>query len=61
MTTRVRYFDGQLLSTADFQTEQDYVRGRFRRLHRWLHGPVEEVCQGMFSAELIVRLRAASA
>ncbi len=38
MTTRVRYFDGQLLSTADFQTEQDYVRGRFRRLHRWLHG-----------------------
>jgi hypothetical protein len=35
---RVRYFDGQLLSAADFQAEQDYVRGRFRRLHRWLHG-----------------------
>ena len=35
---RVRYFDGQLLSAADFQTEQDYVGGRFRRLHRWLHG-----------------------
>ena len=38
MTTRVRYFDGQLLSAADFQAEQDYVIGRFRRLHRWLHG-----------------------
>jgi hypothetical protein len=35
---RVRYFDGQLLSAADFQAEQDYVRARFRRLHRWLHG-----------------------
>ena len=35
---RVRYFDGQLLSAADFQAEQDYVLGRFRRLHRWLHG-----------------------
>lgn len=35
---RVRYFDGQLLSAADFQTEQDYVRDRFRRLHRWLNG-----------------------
>jgi diaminopimelate epimerase len=27
----------------------------------WLHGPVEEVCQGTFSAELVARLRAASA
>ena len=24
----------------------------------WLHGPVEEACQGTFSAELIARLRA---
>jgi diaminopimelate epimerase len=27
----------------------------------WLHGPVEEVCQGTLSAELVARLRAASA
>jgi len=27
----------------------------------WLHGPVEEVCQGTFSAELVARLRSASA
>jgi diaminopimelate epimerase len=27
----------------------------------WLHGPVEEVCQGTFSAELVARLRAAPA
>jgi diaminopimelate epimerase len=27
----------------------------------WLHGPVEEVCQGTFSADLVARLRALSA
>jgi hypothetical protein len=36
--TRVSYFDGQLLSAADFRTEQDYHRG-MRYLHnRLLHG-----------------------
>ncbi|HEY6100706.1 MAG TPA: hypothetical protein VIW03_14810 [Anaeromyxobacter sp.] len=38
MTTRVRYFSGQLLSAADFQAEQDYTRDRLRRHNRWLHG-----------------------
>lgn len=38
MITRVRYFAGQLLSAADFETEQSYVIERFRRLNRWLHG-----------------------
>lgn len=32
--TRVRYFSGQLLSAGDFQTEQDYVRGKHRLLNR---------------------------
>jgi hypothetical protein len=36
--TRVSYFDGQLLTAADFRTEQDYHRG-MRYLHnRLLHG-----------------------
>jgi hypothetical protein len=38
MITRVRYFAGQLLGAADFETEQSYVIERFRRLNRWLHG-----------------------
>ena len=38
MMKRVRYFPGQLLSAADFETEQSYLRAK-RRLHnRWLHG-----------------------
>jgi hypothetical protein len=38
MTKRVRYFSGQLLSAADFETEQSYLMAK-RRLHnRWLHG-----------------------
>ncbi len=35
---RVHYFSGQLLSAQDFQTEQDYFRGRLRRHNRLLHG-----------------------
>jgi hypothetical protein len=38
MTKRVRFFSGQLLSAADLQVEQDYVRDRLRRRNRWLHG-----------------------
>lgn len=30
--TRVRYFSGQLLTTSDFQAEQDYHRAKLRRL-----------------------------
>jgi len=36
--TRVRYFHGQLLSAADFQQEQDYVRNKQRRHNLLLHG-----------------------
>jgi len=36
--TRVRYFDGQLLTSADFETEQSYVRTRHRRHNLLLHG-----------------------
>ena len=40
---RVWYFQGQLLSAADFETEQSYLRAK-RRLHnRWLHGWSEVV------------------
>ena len=35
---RVRYFTGQILGTADFETEQRYVVDRLRRRNRWLHG-----------------------
>jgi len=38
MITRVRYFTGQLLGVADFETEQRYVIDRLRRHNRWLHG-----------------------
>lgn len=31
---RNRYFTGRLLSAADFADEQEYVREKFRRLHR---------------------------
>lgn len=30
--TRVRYFEGQLLTTSDFQTEQEYHRAKLQRL-----------------------------
>ncbi len=36
--TRVRYFQGQFLSAADFELEQDYVRSKQRRHNRLLHG-----------------------
>jgi hypothetical protein len=35
---RLRYFSGQLLGSDDFGLEQDYFRGRLRRLNRALHG-----------------------
>ena len=35
---RVNYFTGQLLTSADLQQEQDYLRSRFRRLTLALHG-----------------------
>jgi hypothetical protein len=36
--TRNRYFDGQRLSAADFEQEQDYIRAKQRRHNRLLHG-----------------------
>jgi hypothetical protein len=36
--TRPRYFTGQLLTEADFQLEQDYVRGKIRRHNQCLFG-----------------------
>lgn len=35
---RVNYFFGQLLSAADFQVEQDYLREKQRRYVRAVHG-----------------------
>ncbi len=35
---RVKYFNGQLLSAADFQAEQDYHRAKQRLHNRVLHG-----------------------
>ena len=35
---RVRYFDGMLLSTADFRLEQQYLREKQKMHNRWLHG-----------------------
>lgn len=35
---RVRYFDGMLLSTADLQTEQQYLREKQKMHNRCLHG-----------------------
>ena len=35
---RVNYFNGQLLSTADFQAEQEYHRAKQRLHNRVLHG-----------------------
>jgi hypothetical protein len=35
---RVNYFSGQLLDAEDFTTEQNYVREKLRRMHRFLHG-----------------------
>ncbi len=35
---RVHYFTGQILTAADFQAEQDYHLGRWRRHNRWCHG-----------------------
>ena len=43
--TRVRYFSGQLLSTGDFQAEQDYIRGKHRLLNRLTLG--EGVVSGL--------------
>jgi hypothetical protein len=34
----VNYFLGQVLNVDDFTTEQNYVRKKFRRLNRFLHG-----------------------
>jgi len=36
---RVRYFTGLLLSAADLQAEQDYVRARLRRANLLARGP----------------------
>jgi hypothetical protein len=36
--TRVRYFNGQLLSPADFEHEQNYTRTKHRRHNLLLHG-----------------------
>lgn len=36
---RVHYFNGQLLGAADFQTEQDYLLDKQRRLNLRTHGP----------------------
>ena len=35
---RVNYFEGRLLSAADFRTEQEYHREKSRRHNRRLHG-----------------------
>jgi hypothetical protein len=35
---RLNYFAGQILSTADFQAEQDYLIGRSRRHNLFMHG-----------------------
>jgi hypothetical protein len=35
---RVNYFSGQLLGSDDFSAEQNYLRERFRRRNRFLHG-----------------------
>jgi hypothetical protein len=35
---RVNYFHGQILSSADFQAEQEYCLAKFRRHNRYLHG-----------------------
>ncbi len=35
---RVNYFTGQLLTTADFQDEQEYFRQKMKRHNRFLHG-----------------------
>ncbi len=35
---RVNYFFGQMLGVDEFIAEQDYIREKFRRLHRYLHG-----------------------
>jgi hypothetical protein len=36
--TRVRYFDGQVLSAGDLELEQAYLRDKHRRHNRLLHG-----------------------
>jgi hypothetical protein len=36
--TRPRYFEGKLLTAADLDQEQDYVRTKHRRHNRLLHG-----------------------
>ena len=38
MITRVRYFTGQVLGVADFETEQRFLIEGLRRRNRWLHG-----------------------
>jgi len=35
---RVNFFSGQMLSVDDFTAEQNYLRSKFRRLNRRLHG-----------------------
>jgi hypothetical protein len=36
--TRPNYFSGQLLTADDLRAEQDYLREKFRRHNRWVHG-----------------------
>jgi hypothetical protein len=35
---RVNYFEGQMLTAADFQAEQEYHQAKRRRHNRYLHG-----------------------
>jgi hypothetical protein len=35
---RPDYFSGQLLTADDLRAEQDYLRKKFRRHNRWVHG-----------------------
>lgn len=53
---RVRYFTGQVLGAADFETEQRYVVERLRRRNRWLHGwgVVEGLQVSVSRSELVV-------
>ncbi|HLJ46302.1 MAG TPA: hypothetical protein VKU01_09860 [Bryobacteraceae bacterium] len=57
---RPRYFAGQLLTDADFTSEQDYVRAKGRLHNRYLHGSgivcgLEVVCNACNSGMVTVQ------
>lgn len=57
---RPRYFAGQLLTDADFTSEQDYVRAKNRLHNRYLHGSgvvcgLEVVCNACNGATVTVQ------